>query len=103
VIYFLLRSFLRPISTLPTPSNALRFRVLFADAGASRGSSSGSEIGDTRTSGCRRRLTDVNEFASVFATFETTFVAVASVLSKSPLLETASPDPDPDSDARLAA
>jgi len=91
------------MSTSPTLFNALCFRVLFARAGAGSGSGSGSgsKTSDTRTSGCRRRLPGVSEFASAFATSETTFVAVASVLSKSPSLATIGLGPDPD--ARPAA
>jgi hypothetical protein len=93
VIYFLLRSFLGPKSISPTSPAALRFRVLFTNSGCRLGDRSGRRrgrlTGDTGSgpgrwlgllagAGCgRRRGCLTGEFASTFATFDTTFVAVA--------------------------
>ena len=86
------------------PSNALRFRVLFAGRGAGSGPGpgsgcgSGSKTDDTRTSGYRYLA---GEFASAFTTFETTFVSATSAPNKSSLLATTRLGPD--LDARPAA
>jgi len=94
VIYFLLRSFLGPKSISPTSPAALRFRVLFTNSGRRRGcltsdtgSGPGRWLGLLAGAGCgRRRGCLTGEFASTFATFDTTSVAVAIALITSPPL-----------------
>ena len=94
MIYFLLRSFLGPKSISPTSPAALRFRVLFTNSGRRRGcltSDTGSGPGRwlgllASASYGRWRGCLTSEFASTFAIFDTTFVAVAIALITSLLL-----------------
>ena len=108
MIYFLLRSSLGPKSISPTSPAALRFRVLFTNSGCRLGDRSGRQRGrltsDTgsgpgrwrgllagascsrlrgllASASCsRKRGCLTSEFASTFATFDTTSVAVAIAL-----------------------